>query len=142
MRRALILTAVGVVLWAVLIGPALSWFGEIALLHSTVALALSLVPGVATMLLADAAWRRSPDLQVLAALGGSGVRMALALGIGLVLFFGYRQTFGAVFLAWLMIFYLVLLGVEVMLLLQPAQTQGTQALQDSQAFGKETKASC
>jgi hypothetical protein len=142
MRRALVLTAVGVALWAVLIGPALWWFGEIALLQSAVALSLSLAPGVATMLLADAAWKRSPDLQVLAALGGSGVRMALALGVGMALFFGYPETFSAAFLGWLLIFYLVLLGVEVMFLLQPVQNPGAQGLRGSVPLANETKASC
>jgi hypothetical protein len=118
MKRVLLLVAVGVGLWLVLLGPAWWWYGEPALLHSGVALALSLVPAVATMLWATG--NNAPERQLLAALGGSVVRMGVALGVGAFLFFEYPQTFSAAFLGWVLVFYLVLLALEVTLLLRPA----------------------
>ena len=124
MRRALILTVSGLALWALLIGPALWLCGAQAWIESVVALTLCLVPAVVTMLLAEAAWSKSPDLQVLAALGGSGVRMALVLGLGAILYYRFPETYTPVFWGWLLIFYLVLLAVEVMFLLRPSGASG------------------
>jgi hypothetical protein len=122
MRRVLVLASVGVGLWLVLLTPAWWWYGELALLQSGVALALSLVPAVATLLWADRVWKNSPEMQLLAALGGSGVRMAIVLGVGALLYFQYPETFSAAFLVWLLIFYLVFLALEMTLLLRPGNS--------------------
>jgi hypothetical protein len=113
---------VGVGLWLVLLAPAWWWYGELALIQSGVALALSLVPAVATLIWADRVWKNSPEMQLLAALGGSGVRMAIVLGVGACLYFQYPETFSAAFLVWLLIFYLVFLALEMTLLLRPGKS--------------------
>jgi hypothetical protein len=121
MKRVLVLAGVGVGLWLVLLAPAWWWYGELALLQSGVALALSLVPAVATLIWADRVWKNSPEMQLLAALGGSGVRMAIVLGVGAFLYFQYPETFSAAFLVWLLVFYMVFLALEMALLLRPGK---------------------
>jgi hypothetical protein len=122
MRRAFLLTAIGLGLWLALLLPAWLWYGHLALVQSATALILSLLPAVVTMLWADIVWRRSPDLQVLAALGGSGVRLAITLGVGAFLYFNYPDTFTPAFWGWVLLFYSVLLAAEVALLLRPGTT--------------------
>ena len=118
MKSVLLLTGFGLGMWAVLLGPGWLLWGDVALVQSGVALALTLPPAVATLIWAHAAWKNSPDLQLLAVLGGSGVRMAVALGLGAWLYFQYPQTFTVVFWGWLLAFYLSLLAVEITILVR------------------------
>jgi hypothetical protein len=131
MRGVAVLTGVGLALWVVLLGPAWLWYGQLALLQSATAFVLCFVPGVVTMLAAQRLGRRSGDLQILAALGGSGVRMAVALGVGAFLYFQYPAAYTAAFWGWVLVFYIVFLTVEV-----------TFLLRSDQAAGNQTKASC
>jgi hypothetical protein len=59
---------------------------------------------------------------LLAGLGGSGIRMAIVLGIGFLLFQQMPDRFPLAFLYWLLIFYLSVLALEVTLLVRQAQT--------------------
>ena len=120
MKRVFLLAAVGTGLWLVLLAPAWWWLGEIAVLQSGIALAICLLPALATMLWANHAWEHSPDMQLLAALGGSGIRLGTTLGCGAVLYFQYPDTFTAAFWGWVILFYLVLLGLEIWLILRPS----------------------
>jgi hypothetical protein len=108
----------------VLLGPAWLLFGGNVLLESSVALALTLVPALATLFWAQRVSRGSPETLL-------GIRMAIVLGIGAWLYFGYPATFGNGLLGWIIVFYLVLLAVEVTLLLRPTTSLA----------GNETKAS-
>jgi len=122
MRRVLVLVGVGVGLWLVLLAPAWWRYGDLVLLQSGVAFSLSLVPAVATLIWANYAWKSSPESQLLAALGGSGVRMGIVLAVGAFLYFQYPETFSAAFLVWLLVFYLVFLALEITLVLRPGKT--------------------
>lgn len=118
MKRVLLLAAGGLGLWLVLLVPA--WrLGENAVLQSSVALAICLVPALATMLWANRLWKQAPDMQLLAALGGSGIRIGATLGVGAFLYFRYPETFTAAFWGWVVLYYLVVLGLEIFLIIRP-----------------------
>jgi len=121
MKNLLILTGLPLLLWAVLLYPGWLLFGDPVVLHSGVALALCLLPALATMAFAQ---RRglTPEGRMLAGLGSSGVRMGIALGIGFLLFRQMPDRFPLPFLYWLLIFYLTILGLEVGLLVRQART--------------------
>jgi hypothetical protein len=89
---------------------------------------LCLVPTVATLVWASAAADRNPESRLLIVLGGTAVRLALVLGLGLLLYYtvpGFeRMSFWIVIL----VFYLFTLGLEVWTLVgRPLeQTEGKQ----------------
>jgi hypothetical protein len=80
-----------------------------------------LAPALATMVWATSAWRHAPDMQLLAALGGSGVRLGATLGVGAFLYFKYPETFTTAFWGWVILYYLVLLGLEIFLIVRSAK---------------------
>ena len=80
-------------------------------------MALCLVPTVVTFLWFSKTAAASPEQQLVALLGGTGVRLAVVLGAGLALRAGFPETFSKAFFVWLMVFYLFTLFLEVSLLL-------------------------
>ena len=92
-------------------------------LFSLVAAALCLVPTVITLAWASRTGTRNPESQLLMVLGGTALRMALVLAVGLLLYYtvpGFeRMTFWIVIL----VFYLFTLGLEVWLLVGRPQEQ-------------------
>ena len=122
MKALAVLIAIPTLLWLALLGPALMIWGEPAFLQSGTALALCLVPAVATMIVMQR-FGNSPENRLLAGLGSSGIRMAAVLGIGFLLFRTMPETFPLPFLYWLTLFYLVALAIEVSLLVRPTGTQ-------------------
>lgn len=111
-------------------GACLLWPDEqLALVQlSATALGLCLVPTVLTMLWASWSSGQDPEQQVVAALGGTGIRMAFVLGMGLLLSSSvpyYQQHFRAFWL-WVLLYYLATLGLEMTLLVRAR----TQALAD------------
>jgi hypothetical protein len=122
MKALAVLIAIPTLLWLALLGPAMMIWGEPALLQSAVALALCLVPAAATLVVVQRIGK-APEDRMLAGLGSSGVRMALVLGIGFLLFRAAPETFPVTFLYWLTLFYLVALAIEVSLLVRPTSTQ-------------------
>jgi predicted tellurium resistance membrane protein TerC len=104
--------------WAVAAYPAYRLGGDSALVFSTVAMAVCLLPAAATFLLARLAFHRSPEQQLLLILGGSGIRMAVVLVTVLVLNFGTEYFQSPAFAVWVLVFYLWTLTLEVTLLLQ------------------------
>jgi hypothetical protein len=122
MKGFAVLIGVPTLLWLVLLGPALMIWGEPVLLQSGVALALALVPAVATMI-AVQRFGDSPENRMLAGLGSSGIRMAVVLGIGFLFFRTMPETFPLPFLYWLTLFYLTALAIEVSLLVRPGSDQ-------------------
>lgn len=123
MKSLAILIGVPVVLWGVFLYPGYLVWGPDVLLHSGVALALCLVPAVATFV-ATNRLTSSTDQRMLASLGSSGLRMAFVLGIGLLLHTKVNDRFPTVFLYWLVLFYLVILGLEVGLLVRQSRVDG------------------
>jgi hypothetical protein len=78
------------------------------------------------MLWAGWAFRQSPEQQLLMLLGGTGVRLGVVLGAGLVLttfvpFFGQPS-----FWLWLLVFYLITLALEVVLVVKGQPASGEQ----------------
>jgi hypothetical protein len=90
------------------------------LLLSTTALLLCLPPGLATLAWSCQAKRKSADEQMLATLGGSGVRLFFVAGVGLALQNlapAYQQVSVLFFWGWVLVFYLVIQFVELSLVL-------------------------
>lgn len=92
--------------------------GTAALVYSGTALALCLVPTVVTLAWGTWAFDGSPDQQLLMVLGGTGVRMfvVLAGGLALTSWVPYYQEHAG-FWAWVLVFYLVTLALEMVVLL-------------------------
>ena len=133
-RNLGILAAGAVAFWAALAGLAYLTWGrlfadsglnfETALGHSVTALLLCLVPACLTMLWVGWGPNKTPDQQVVAVLGGTGVRMFAVLGVCLLLTetVPYFQRPG--FLIWVLLFYLFTLALEMVLLLRGRQASG------------------
>ncbi|MBI2808810.1 MAG: hypothetical protein HYX68_27825 [Planctomycetes bacterium] len=94
----------------------LAW-GIESLGPAATAFALAFVPAASTLAWVSWTYRAAPDMQLMASLGGSGVRMAIALGGGFLLTNSLPEFFDKTFWYWLLVFYLVLLGFEIFVLL-------------------------
>lgn len=94
-----------------------AWDQE-ALIQGGAAFGLTFVPAALTLAWVVFSYRTTPDMQLLASLGGSGVRMAVALGGGMMLTNAQPASFDSPFWCWLVLFYLVLLGYEITLLVR------------------------
>lgn len=140
MRRALQLLVGGTLaIWLAVSYPAYRLGGEVSLATSVLAALLCLVPTSATLLWAGWAQDQSPQQQIITILGGTGLRMVIVLGFGLVLSSCYpavvigafRELLGLLgnsawapdrvptittLWAWLLVFYLITLGLEVVIL--------------------------
>ena len=121
MRRLGILVGGSLLLWLALIFPARQLGGDEAVFLSAVALGLCLIPAAATMAWALRAGT-SPESQLLMILGGTGVRMGIVLGGGLLLTRLYPESFPSAFWIWLVVFYLFTLSLEMTLLVRGSKT--------------------
>jgi hypothetical protein len=117
MHRLGILIVGSLLLWAASLVPARQLGEDQAVLLSTVAMALCLLPAIATMAWALRAGTSS-ESQLLMILGGTGVRMGIALGGGLLLHFSFPDSFTASFWILLVVFYVFTLSLEVTLLVR------------------------
>jgi hypothetical protein len=124
MKSLVLLVGGSLLVWAALAYPGWVLWGEAALVHSAVAWLLCVVPGAITV-----AWalrrEQAPEMRVVAVLGGSGIRLAAALGGGLVLTELLPETFTKVFWLWVGVFYAVLLTLEVLLLVRQQKSAST-----------------
>src|SRR5438045_641695 len=78
------------------------WLGGAEMLvQASAAFALAFVPAAATLAWVLASFRGTPELQLLACLGSSGARMAIALGGGWLLTTNQPHAFDVAFWAWL-----------------------------------------
>ena len=118
--KPLLLFIVGALLFgAVSLGLGYLVWEDAALIQGGVAFGLAFVPAAATLAWVIWSYRTVPDMRLIASLGGSGVRMMIALGGGYVLTNTYAETFKVeFFFCWLAWFYLVLLFFEMALLVQ------------------------
>ena len=104
------------ILWALLIYPSWRVWGDVVWLQSLTALTLCLVPALLTM--AWALWAgNAPEKQLVAVLGGSGLRMVFALGGGLLLYETLPEMFTNGFWLWMALFYMFILALETILVL-------------------------
>src|SRR5437879_13591307 len=111
------LAAGTIVLWALLIYPAWLWVGDAVWLQSLAALVLCLLPAWATLLWTVKAGN-APEKRMVAVLGGTGIRMAVALGGGLALVTALPTMFSSVFWIWLVVFYMFILTFETILVVR------------------------
>lgn len=104
-------------------------FGEETLLQGGTAFGLAFVPSMITLAWVLFTYRSSPEMQLVAGLGGMGIRMAIALGGGMFLTQARPDDFREAFWYWLALFYLVLLAFEITLLVrqQPKLNGSPQA---------------
>lgn len=112
-------------LWGVLVYPAFLLGGKTALVHSTAALTICLIPTLGTFLWASWASHQSPGQQLLVVLGGVGARMCFVLLAALVLTLAlpdFRQPTDFAFWGWVLAFYLFTLALEVTLLIRDQKT--------------------
>jgi len=119
-KRLGILLGGTAIFWLATVMPA-SWvWGERMIVLTAVAAGLCLLPTVATLLWAICAQEQAPAQQLVMILGGTGVRMFVVLGVGLVLsslvpYFKDANLYP--FWACILVFYLFTLGLEVGLLI-------------------------
>jgi len=93
------------------------WFSDQdTLVQGGVAFTLAFVPAAGTLAWVVFSYRASPHMQLMAALSGSGIRMVVAFGGGFLLTLALPQSFDTLFWYWLVLFYLVLLGLEITVL--------------------------
>ncbi len=100
----------------VAIGLGFAALGESVLLEAGVAFALAFIPSTATLVWVVVSYRSTPEMQLTASMGGSGVRMMIALGGGYLLTTTRADLFGSAFWYWILLFYLGLLAFEITLL--------------------------
>jgi hypothetical protein len=108
----------GTLLFGAIVACIAYWLGaERGLAFSGVGLAICLIPATVTMLLAEWSFRKSPDMFLMAVLGGTGVRMFIVLGVFWVLSQSqpYFQDMG--FVLSVLVFYLFTLALEMAVLL-------------------------
>lgn len=123
------LIVVTLLLWAAAAWIGQRLWGESAVIQSAAAMLLCLVPAVGTMAWALAVRSRSSGEQMLAMLGGVGLRMFLVLGLGLAAYHAVPLLQSEAFWIWLLVFYLVTLGLEMMMVLLPdAATPGAERI--------------
>jgi hypothetical protein len=109
-------------LWAVAAYPGHLLGGDAALVYSGVAVGLCLLPTVFTLLWADWASQQAPEQQLTMVLGGTGVRMGLVLGVGLLLYLLVPYFQQQSFWLWLLVFYLFTLALEMVLIVKSRAT--------------------
>lgn len=129
-RQLQILAGGGGLAWLVLAYPALWQGGPRGLVYSLVSACLCLLPTALTLLWSTWAVHSSPDQQLVAVLGGTGLRMAVVLGGALSLYYGVAYFAQESFLFWLLVFYLLTLALEIGLVLRGRPTAATQPLQN------------
>jgi hypothetical protein len=117
-KRVGFLVGCTLLVWSLTAIPAHLLGGDTALSYSAVAGALCLVPTSLTLLWADWAYRQSPEQQLTMVLGGTGVRMGLVLGVGLLLYTTLPYFQQQSFWIWLLVFYLLTLALEMVLVVK------------------------
>jgi hypothetical protein len=123
MKRLGLFTAATLLFWGAVAYPGVLLFGGDSLVLSATALGLCLVPALATLAWAQWSTHSSPDQQVVAVLGGTGVRLGVALGGGMLLQSAYPHIFTPALWGWLLAFYFFTLTLEIILLVgKPAGT--------------------
>jgi hypothetical protein len=99
--------------WLAVFYPARLLWGDSAILFSAVAGLLCLVPAAISLVWAHQARKGKPMQQLASVMGGMGLRMAVVLGGGMALYFLADGFHHAAFWAWVVVFYLVTLALEV-----------------------------
>jgi hypothetical protein len=117
MRRVGLLITLTLLIWSAAAYLANRLWGSAAVLQSLAAVVLCLVPAAFTLYWSLRARDRTAEARLFAMLGGMGMRMAVVLGLGCVLYALVPVLHSDSFWVWLILFYLVTLALEVGLLL-------------------------
>jgi hypothetical protein len=112
--------------WLVVVVPARWLWGDSALLFSTTAWLLCLVPSAGTLAWAQWALRGKPEQQLLAVMGGTVVRMLFVLGIGMALYLTLPDFQYIRFWLWVIAFYFITLTLEIVLVTRQSAQSSTQ----------------
>jgi hypothetical protein len=104
-------------LWLVLLYPAHWKWGMDGVYQSVAALLLCLLPTMVTLVWTSSAGRGSPERQLTAVVGGTGLRMAFVLAGGLALHYLFPVCHQMSFWIWVLLFYLFTLALETYLVL-------------------------
>ena len=91
---------------------------ELAWLHSGVATLLCVLPSAVTLVWCDLVLGGSPEQQLAAVFGGTGLRMAFVVAVGLVLYFNVASFHETGFWLWIIVFYLTTLTLEMVLVVR------------------------
>jgi hypothetical protein len=118
MKNLLVFTVGGLALGGIALGIGYWAWGEDALTQGGTAFGLAFVPATLTLAWVLYSYRSTPEMQLLASLGSSGMRMAIALGGGFLLTNAQPETFSTPFWFWLVLFYLALLAFEITLVIR------------------------
>ena len=118
MKRLLLFVGGALLFGAVALGMGYLVWENDALVQGGTAFALAFIPAATTLAWVIYSYRATPDMRLLASLGGSGVRMMISLGGAYFLTNAFSETFTTEFFYWLALFYLVLLFFEMGLLVQ------------------------
>jgi hypothetical protein len=120
MKKLRWLTGGTFTLWTLLLYPGWLLWGDRVWVQSLTALALCLVPALFTL-----GWalksNTSPEIQLVAILAGSGIRLAVAMGGGLLLHETLPEMFTTSFWLWMVLFYMFILAVETILVVKCKQ---------------------
>ena len=118
MKSLSLFIAGSLVFAAVALGLGFLSGGTGSLAQGAAALGLTLVPAAVTFGWVMWSYRADPSMMLLASLGASGFRMAIALGGGFFLTTAYADVFATPFWYWLALFYPVFLAFEITLLVR------------------------
>jgi hypothetical protein len=118
MRSLVQFVVLGLTFGAIALGLGFILWGEDALIQGGTAFGLTFVPAVATLAWAVFSYRTSPEMQLMATMGGSGVRMMISLGGGFLLKQSQPHIYDVSFLFWLLVFYLTFLATEIVVVLR------------------------
>src|SRR5262245_53221786 len=113
MKSLLLFSVVGVGFGGIALAVGYGIWADSALVQGGTAFGLTFVPAVLTLAWAIYSYRSTPELQLMASMGGSGVRMAIALGGGFLLTQAQPETFDASFWFWTLTFYMTFLAAEI-----------------------------
>jgi len=106
-----------VLFWLIVVVPARWLGGDAAVIYSSVALGLCLLPTLATLAWGRWALARSPEQQLLMVLGGTVLRMGFVLGASLALTYTVPYFQQSSFWIWVLVFYLCTLALEMAILI-------------------------
>ena len=110
--------------WLVLAWPIYYFLGgSSGMMLSGAAALLCLVPTTLTLAWGLWAFRSQPEMQFLAVMGGTAVRLAFVIGVALALYFLVPAFQYQRFWLWIVAFYLFTLALEMVLLTRHISTQ-------------------
>jgi hypothetical protein len=118
MRQLAQLWAGSLALWMVLASGGWLVAGTTGVIDTAVACGLCLVPMTLTMLWCHHAFRGAAEQQLMAVLGGTGVRLLVVIAGGIALYHSVAELHRPAFLLWVVVFYLGTLTLEIVLVVR------------------------